>query len=201
VKIVPHQNRQKAVRRRACLAGALVALGRAIGGLSGPLLAGGAGVPIAKEHEVKAAFVYNFFKFVEWPSGRVQETKAPFVIGVVGKGNITTGLESTVRERDINGHPLIVKTVETPEAARTVHLLFICAAEDNRLVELLPTLAGSGVLTVGESEAFAQQGGIITFVREGETLRFVINMDSAERAGLKISAQLQKLAKTIRRTE
>jgi hypothetical protein len=154
---------------------------------------------IAKEHEVKAAFIYNFLKFVEWPASRFGETNAPLVIGVVGKSPIAAALESAVQNRKLNGRHLIVKTVETYEDARTAHLLFVPASEDNRLAELLPALADSGVLTVGESAAFAKQGGIINFVLQDGKLRFEINVGVVERAGLKISAQLQKLAKTVRK--
>jgi hypothetical protein len=187
------------LQRRQSLAGALIALAMAVGGLTGPLGAAGADVPIVKEHEVKAAFAYNFLKFVEWPASRLQETNAPLVIGVVGNGPIRAALEDAVRNRQIHGRPLLVKAVETPEDARTAHLLFVTASEDKRLGDWLPALAGSGVLTVGESAAFAQQGGIITFVPEGDKLRFEINMDSAKRAGLNVSAQLQKLARAIRK--
>jgi hypothetical protein len=156
-------------------------------------------MPVARERDVKAAFVYNFLKFVEWPAGRFGEINSPIVIGLVGDDPIAGALEATVHGRAINGRPLILQRVATPEAARTAHLLFFCAAEDERLNELLPALAGSGVLTVGESEAFAQQAGIITFALQSDKLRFDINTDSAERAGLKISAQLLKLARTVQR--
>jgi hypothetical protein len=167
--------------------------------LMGVPRAGGADSLTAKEQDVKAAFVYNFLKFVEWPANRFQETNAPIVIGVVGESPITAVLETAVQNHKINGRSLVVKVVETPEDARTTLLLFIPASEDKRLGDLLPALAGSGVLTVGESEAFAKHGGIINFVLPEDQVRFEINMTSAERAGLKISAQLQKLARTVRK--
>lgn len=191
--------RQGLVGLRRCLAGALVALALAVCCVGEAPVAVGADVLSAPEHEAKAAFVCNFLKFVEWPEGRFPNPSAPLVLGVAGKGPIVTALERMTRERTINGHPLIVRTVETPEDARSVHLLFLHASEDKRLDALLPLLADSSVLTVGESRAFAQAKGIITFVPEGDRLRFEINMNSAERAGLRISAQLQKLATTVRR--
>ena len=182
-----------------CLMGPLSAVGREPP-LGATPLSRGADVVNAKEHEVKAAFLYNFLKFVEWPAARFQETNAPLVIGVVGTSPITAALEATVRNRTINGRPLVVKAVKTPEEARAVLSLFVPGSEDERLEAWLTSLNGSSVLTVGESAAFAKQGGIINFVLDGDKLRFEINMDVARRAGLKISAQLQKLAR-IRRKE
>jgi hypothetical protein len=163
------------------------------------LPAAGAESLTAREHQVKAAFVYNFAKFVEWPAISFQTTNSPLVIGVVGKSPIIAALEAAVRDRTINGRPIIVKSVETAEAARATHLVFVAASEDKRMAELLPALANASVLTVGESEAFAGDGGMINFILDGDKCRFDINMDSAEKAGLKVSAQLQKLAKTVRR--
>jgi len=151
------------------------------------------------EHQIKAAFIYNFLKFVEWPPGRFANSDDPIFIGVVGKSSILLALETVVRDRRINRRDLRIKVVETPEAALAAHMLFIPAAEDRRAGELLKAVAGSSVLTVGESEVFAKQSGMISFVPEGDKIRFEINMESAERADLKISAQLLKLARSVRR--
>ncbi|MBA4388494.1 MAG: hypothetical protein C0404_10970 [Verrucomicrobia bacterium] len=191
-------SRNPRLRKRS--AGVLMALAMVACCLMGlPLTVRADEVSMAREHEVKAAFVYNFVKFVEWPASRLHETNSPLILGVVGKSPITAALEAAVLGRKINGRHLIVKGVETAEDAGTVHLLYFPASEDSRLGELLPALADSGVLAVGESAAFAKQGGIITFVLQDDKLRFEINMNSANRAGLKVSAQLQKLAKTIRK--
>lgn len=188
------------MQRRQSRAGACIALALATSCcLTGQPNAFGADSLRVNPNDVKAAFVYNFLKFVEWPASRFGETNGPLVIGVVGQSPIMVELEAAVRLRTVNGRPLVVKAVKRPQDAGTVHLLFFPASEDIRLDDLLPTLAGSGVLTVGESAAFADQGGIINFVLKDGKLRFEINMDSAELAGLKVSAQLQKLAKTIRK--
>ena len=159
----------------------------------------GTELPGIKEQQVKAAFIYNFLKFVEWPASRFQDTNSPFVIGVLGKCPISAQLEDTVKGRKINGREIIVKTVDTLEAAKATYLLFVAASEDSRLDTWMPDLVSTNVLTVGESDQFGKGGGIIKFVLEGDKLRFEINMDAADRARLKISAQLQKLAKAIRR--
>ena len=155
--------------------------------------------PGTKEQQVKAGFIYNFLKFVEWPADRFQDTNSPLIIGVAGKGSISTALENAVKNRKIDGHEVIVKSVDTPEGAKATHLLFVPAAEDSRVDLLLSAMSGAGVLTVGESERFSRSGGIIKFMLEGDKLRFEINMEGANQAGLKISAQLQRLAKAVRR--
>ncbi|HTD67267.1 MAG TPA: YfiR family protein [Candidatus Limnocylindria bacterium] len=161
----------------------------------------GAEVAVAKEHELKAAFLYNFTKFVEWPTNSFADTNTPLVIAVAGPSPCAAALEPLARDRKVNGRSFIIKTVKKPEEAAGAHLLFVPASENARLKDWLAWSAGQSVLTVGESEEFAQQGGMIVFLVEGEKIRFEINMAQADAARLKVSAQLQKLAKTVRRNK
>ena len=154
--------------------------------------------PPAKEHQLKAAFLYNFTKFIEWPAQSFQDTNSPFIIGVVGTGPLCAEVERAVKDRKVNGRALLARPIETVEQARSVHLLFICGSEDARLGEFLNPPQGANILTVGESDLFVRGGGAINFVLQADKLRFEINIRAAERAGLKVSAQLQKLAKTVR---
>jgi hypothetical protein len=147
-----------------------------------------------KEYQVKAAFLFNFSKFVEWPARKFADGTSPIVIGILGTNPFGSELERAVKGRHINGRDVIVQQFDSAEAARSAHLLFVSASSDPSMVSALRALDGSAVLTVGESEAFTRHGGIITLVLEGDKLGFTINIDSAGRAGLKISAQLQKLA-------
>ena len=156
---------------------------------------------VTKEHQLKAAFIYNFTKFVEWPAMNFPDTHSPIIIGVVGKGPLCAELERAVKDRKVNGRELVVRIVENPEAAKSVHLLFFCASEDARLAEFLGKSPGGNILTVGESDQFGQRGGAINFLVEGDKIRFDIDMIAAEKAGLKVSAQLQKLARTVRTTK
>jgi len=154
---------------------------------------------VTREYQLKVAFLYNFTKFVEWPANSSDGTAEPIVLGIAGKGPHAAELEEVVRNRTVNGRKLVVKTVETPEAAKGVHVLFLPASEDARLAEWLGAVRGACTLTVGESGAFAQSGGTINFVVEGDKVRFEVNEDAAEQAGLKVSSQLLKLAKTVRK--
>jgi hypothetical protein len=149
------------------------------------------------EHQVKAAFLYNFTKFVEWPADRLGGAD-PIVIGVYGRNRVCDELHDVVRERKVNGHDVLVKEVREIADAKSVHALYIGADEDDRVREVLPSIRGAGVLTVGETARFAQQGGMIVFVREGDKLRFQINAESAEQSGLKIGSQLLRLARPAR---
>jgi hypothetical protein len=161
--------------------------------------AGAADAASNKEDQIKAAFVYNFTKFVEWPAASFPEKDAPIVMGVFGKNPFGQELHEAIKDRKVNGRALALRTIHRLEDIRAVHLLFIPAAADAQLAEVTEKLKGASVLTVGESDAFANAGGMIRFVLEGDKVRFEINMDSAEQAGLKISAQLQKLARAVRR--
>lgn len=160
--------------------------------------AGGADVVVAKEHQIKAAFLYNFTKFVEWPAKAFSATNAPFVIGVVGDGPLCVEIGRVIKGRNVNGRELVVRSIETPEAAREVHMLFLCGSVDDRLAEYLNPNSTANILTVGESDRFARQGGAIEFLLDADKVRFDIDTIAAERAGLKVSAQLLKLARTVR---
>ena len=159
----------------------------------------GAGAePVTKEYQLKAAFIYNFAKFVEWPARTFPEEESPIVIGVLGTNPFGEELRAVVRDRRINGRPIAVKQFATAAAAKGTHLMFVSAGESGRYAKLKDSL-DPAVLTVGESDAFARAGGTIVFRIKDNKLRFEINMKSAAKGELKVSAQLQKLATAIHR--
>lgn len=155
---------------------------------------GSAKADVSKEYQLKAAFLYNFAKFVEWPAKSFATPESPLVIGVFRTNPFGAELEKAVKGRKVNGHPIVVTVVPSAAAARQTQILFVGAAQDGKLAELKGALQGAPVLTVGESGGFARQGGMITFTQEGNSLRFAIDNGSAQKAGVKISSQLQKLA-------
>lgn len=156
---------------------------------------------VSKEYQIKAAFLYNFAKFVEWPTESFATTNSPLVIGVFGKNPFGTELQKVVANRKINGRDIVVSRIETPAEARNVQLLFFSANEGVRAGQIMADLPSTALLTIGETEQFSQHGGMIVFLLEGDKVRFDINAGAAEQAGLKISAQLQKLAKTVYRAK
>ena len=153
---------------------------------------------VSKEYQIKAAFLYNFTKFVEWPAASFRGADDSIVVGVYCTEPFAAELEKIVSGRKVNGRALVVKQLETPKDARALHLLFICADHDVLFGAIQSEIQSSPVLTVGESEPVSRHGGVIVFVREDDKVRFEINMGAAERAGLKVSAQLQKLATIVR---
>lgn len=150
--------------------------------------------PPASEYEVKAAFLYNFAKFVEWPPAELATSDAPLVIGLLGADPFGHTLDLIVADKHIGGHPLIIKRFRDASDAEGCHILFVGASDPAALARVGLVLARHAVLTVGEMQGFNQQGGIIQFVIEDNKVRFQINLAAADKAGLKISAQLLKLA-------
>ena len=154
----------------------------------------------AKESQIKAAFIYNFTKFVEWPADRFANAEDPFVLGMFGDSLLQRELEAIVRDRKVNGRAIVVRQVVTAQEVRAVHVVFVVAAEDARFAAILSSVEDRAVLTIGESTSFLAHGGTIRFLVEEGKLRFEINAAAAERAHLKVSSQLQKLATTVQRT-
>ena len=154
---------------------------------------------LVRETELKAAFIYNFTKFVEWPPAAVAAKGSPIVIAILGETPLTTELGVIVQGRKVNGHPIVVTTFDA-EPERASQILFVTATEDRRFAALPTSYREGAVLTVGESPAFAAAGGAIAFVRQDGKLRFEINISAAERAHLKVSGELQKLAAAVVRS-
>ena len=151
-----------------------------------------------KEYEVKAAFLYNFTKFVEWPEEKFAATNSPIVIGVLGRNPFGTALEEMIKNRKVNGRGIQLKQIDSVAEVPGLHVLFVSNGDSERFAGLADALQEGSVLGVGESEALLKRGGAIMFALEGDKVRFELDINSAERARLKISAQLQKLARKVR---
>jgi hypothetical protein len=160
-------------------------------GLAGP---GAARAQGPSEYEVKAAFLYNFTKFVEWPPSAFAEGNAPLRLCVLGDDPFGRSLQTVVGE-EIEGHKLIVVRTETLARAAGCQVLFVSRSERDRLPQILAPLKSSPVLTVGDTKGFLDQGGIVNFILEGSRVHFEINPTAAEQAGLKISSKLLRLAR------
>lgn len=158
----------------------------------------GAEPPALTEIEVKAGFVFNFAKFVEWPVNAFPEAGAPVVVGVLGDDAFARLLEQTLKGKSIQGRPCLVKQFQELPGVDACHLLYIGAAEKKRLPAVLAAVKGANVVTVGDLDGFARSGGVINLYREQNSLRFEINVDAAARARLKIHPKLLQLAKIVR---
>ena len=150
----------------------------------------------AREYELKAAFLYNFAKFVEWPAGTFPDDGAPIIVAVVGDDPFK-GLLDALAGKSANGRQVVVRRLNVGQDLRSCQVLFIGSSEKKRLVQIMASVAGTSVLTVGEMEGFVNLGGMIRLTMEESKVRFEINAGSAKRAKLRISSKLLSLAKEV----
>jgi len=148
-------------------------------------------------YKVKAACLYNLAKFVEWP-GEPAGAAGPLVIAVFGADPVGLALERLAWGKTVNGQPLVVRCTDRVEELLPCHILFISSSDKKCLGRILQAIGNASVLTVSDMEEFLQLGGAVRLIVEGSTLRFRINIEVTERAGLKISSKLLSLAKAVR---
>jgi hypothetical protein len=148
------------------------------------------------EYRVKAAFVYHFVRFTHWPADRFQGPESPLVLCVAGE---PPGIEAlfSLRGKMVRGRSILVRRF-VPESAEGCHVLFVGAASADRVERAMGAVRGRGVLTIGESEAFVEQCGIIHFFLENDHLRFGVNLSAAGRAGIRFSSQLLMSAEILK---
>jgi hypothetical protein len=151
----------------------------------------------AAEVQIKAAFLYKFGDFVQWPPAAFARPDAPFAIGVLGADDLAAALEQLVAGRTVQGHPIAVRRLKRGEALAGLHVLFIGQGESARLAETLAAAKGQAVLTVTESENALASGSMINFVAEDQRVRFDVALPSAERGQLKISSRLLAVARRV----
>jgi len=168
----------------------------------------------SREYKVKAAFLFNFLKFVDWPNGKAADPNLPITIGIIGKDPFAKALEP-VKDKKVKGKKVVIKRFKSvvelkrlgekgkdelnrqTEAAKKCHLLFVCSSEKEVLKEIINDLKDRSVLTVADTTEFLQSGGIINFVMEKQKVRFEISASAAKRSKLKIRSQLLRLAKKV----
>ena len=149
------------------------------------------------EYQVKAAYVFNFLKFVEYPTSSFVDPLAPLIIGVLGDDPFGSALPQVVIGKTVGGRDLVIRIYHPGEDLRSAHILFISSSERKRLPAIFSSLHGSSVLTVGDTTGFLDAGGMIQFLSESDRVRFAINVDAASRARLKLSSKLLSLAKVM----
>jgi len=170
-----------------------------------------------REHKIKAAFIYNFIKFIDWPQEKTPDKDAPITIGVIGRSAFVKAFDP-VKNKQVKGRKLAIKRFEDwdklkeplkkndsawkekLEELKKCRVLFICSCESGTKeapVEIIKALKGSGVLVIGEIPGFLEKGGVINFVMEKKKVRFEVNSTSAKRNKLKIRSQLLKLARRV----
>jgi len=147
------------------------------------------------EYEVKAAYLYQFGKFVEWPGEAVVLPGDTFSICTLGGNPFGALLEETISGRSVQGKKVVAKAMANANEALNCNILFIISSEQKRLEEIFRILHGRSILTVGDMKNFLPQGGMIQLEIEQNKVRFEINVSAVGRANLKISSQLLKVAK------
>jgi hypothetical protein len=149
------------------------------------------------EYHVKAAFLYNFARYVQWPADASTARTGTFVITILGNDPFGPSLDETLQGKVIGRLKVVVRRAGKPEELEASQIVFITNSERGQLPEILKRLEGTPTLTVGEMDHFAERGGVIRFRMDGDRVRLEINPSAAARAQLKISAELLKLARIV----
>lgn len=170
--------------------------------LAGVLLARGAAAqdpPEAlPEYVLKAGFLFNFAKYVEWPADAFENPESPIVIGISGKDPFGADLEKALQNKTVRNRAFRVVRFAEPADIRRCHMLFVPRTERERVPEILTQAARWSTLTVGEEAGFARSGGATSILIENEKPRIEVNPDAAEKVGLTINAKLLKAATIVR---
>lgn len=147
---------------------------------------------------VKAAFVFNFAKFIEWPGFSHGASTTPIKIAIVGEDPIKAELESVMRGKSIDAHPIEILKFQSLTEIQACHLLFISNSERANLPQILKLIRNTVVVTVSDMPDFLDQGGQIAFLSQENKIRFEVNIAETERVGVKLSSNLLKLALAVR---
>jgi YfiR/HmsC-like len=153
----------------------------------------------AREYKVKAAFIYNFAQFVDWPTSAFESADAPFVVAVVGKDPFNGLLEEVVAGKRVGGRTVVVQHFDSSAGIGQCQILFVPMTEEGSLGTIIQKMQNKPVLTIGEVDDFTEEGGCFRFFTEDNKMRFEINQDAAEQAGLRISSKLLRLARIFKK--
>jgi hypothetical protein len=164
----------------------------------------GAAVPVCRLHaqsasidEVKAAFVFNFTKFVQWPADAFPNATSPFVIGIVGGDAVSDSLQEIIRGKSVNGHQLQLRRVSATDDLAQLHELFISKSDNIRVSDVVARVSARAILTIGDAAGFCDSGGSIQIDVDDSQVRFEVNLDATQRSRLDVSSKLLTLAKVV----
>lgn len=150
-----------------------------------------------REYQIKAAFLFNFTQFVEWPPVVLPQTGTSVVIGILGENPFGKYLDEMISGETANGHPLEVHVYKNVDEIKTCHILFINLPQANKLKEALAALKGRSILTVSDENNFIHLGGMIRFVKKQNKIQIQINPERAKEADLMISSKLLRVAEIV----
>lgn len=153
--------------------------------------------PSVSEYQLKAVFLFRFSQFVEWPPESFATPAAPLVIGVLGDDPFGSHLDDAVRDEKVNGHPVVVERYRHIDELSDCHVLFVSSSPPGQLGQLLARTRGRSVLTVGETEGFASNGGMIRLLTVNNRIRLRVNATAVQAGRLSISSKLLRSADVI----
>jgi hypothetical protein len=162
--------------------------------LAGPRTAQSSPVP---EYQVKATFLYQFTQFVDWPSEAFPPGQTSFVIGVLGPDPFGKFLDEVVRGEKASNRPLAVQRYRRLEDVANCHVLYVSESEAARTEDIVAAVKGQGILVVGDADGFADRGGMVQFVSQGNRIRLRINLEAAKAARLTISSKILRPATVV----
>jgi hypothetical protein len=151
------------------------------------------------EYQVKARFLCNFARYVEWPSESFKAGNDPIVICILGKDPFGGALDQAVNGKEVQGRRFLVRPISGIPPDLHCHILFVPLSERKQFRSTAGTLNGSGILTIGEIQGFTADGGMINFKLEDSVVRFEINVEAAGREHLRISSRLLSLAQGVKK--
>jgi hypothetical protein len=149
------------------------------------------------EAQIKAAFVYNFLKFVDWPADAFPGPQDPFVVGIVGEGDTADATERFLGAKQVGVRAIVVRRLKWDQSFAGVHAVFIAERDAKRLRRVLEAAAAVSALSIGEGEDFAERGGMIGLLIDDRKVRFDIDTDAAQAAGLRVSSKLLALTRVV----
>jgi hypothetical protein len=149
------------------------------------------------ESQVKAMFVYNFLKFVEWPVDTFIGSSDPFIVVIIGEGETADATERFLQSRAIGERPLWVHRLRWDQSLAGARAVFVVEQDAKRLRRILDAAATAGALTIGEGESFATSGGVIALLVENRRVRFDVDTSAAQLAGLRVSSKILALSRAV----
>jgi hypothetical protein len=153
----------------------------------------------SREYQVKAAMICNVMQFVEWPAGTFESESSPIVVTVVGENPFGSTLDHIAASKKIGGRGIVVKYAANSDKIERSQIVFVSESENANINHILEKAGGKGTLTIGEGDDFPWAGGIMRFYTEDGKLRFEINLEATEKAELKLSSKLLKLARIFKK--
>jgi hypothetical protein len=146
------------------------------------------------QYEIKSATLYNFTKFVRWPDRALGAEGVPVLVGVWHDDHLVPALETALRNKTIQGHPIMVERLDSTTRAKGCAVLFVGASSPEEIARIVQSVGRLPVLTIGDRAQFSRLGGIVAFTHDANRIQLDINSEAAERAGLQVSSKLLRMA-------